>query len=160
MTWSPKRSGASARNGQAPVRHAKAPGPVRDRSRRSRRTFSGLGALELKGAGVDTEALTGRPGTVVEDVPEVGSAAPATDLGPSHQQLPVADQFHRFGHGRLNERTDLGQMFETAATVMGRRGREWTEGHADAYLELYEHTAAERMQSLREGEQRRLRRVV
>ena len=68
--------------------------------------------------------------------------------------------FSRFGHGRLNERTDLGQMFETAATVMGRRGREWTEAHADVYLDLYERTAAERRQSLREGEQRRLRRVV
>lgn len=72
----------------------------------------------------------------------------------------VIPAFCRFGHGRLNERTDLGQMFETAATVMGRRNREWTEAHADAYLELYEQTAAERMLSLREGEQRRLRRVV
>jgi UDP-N-acetylglucosamine diphosphorylase/glucosamine-1-phosphate N-acetyltransferase len=72
----------------------------------------------------------------------------------------VIPAFCRFGHGRLNERTDLGQMFETAATVMARRQREWTEAHADAYLELYEHTAAERLQSLREGEQRRLRRVV
>jgi UDP-N-acetylglucosamine diphosphorylase/glucosamine-1-phosphate N-acetyltransferase len=68
--------------------------------------------------------------------------------------------FSRFGHGRLTERTDLGQMFETAATVMGRRQREWTEAHADVYLELYERTATERRQALREGEQRRLRRVV
>jgi UDP-N-acetylglucosamine diphosphorylase / glucose-1-phosphate thymidylyltransferase / UDP-N-acetylgalactosamine diphosphorylase / glucosamine-1-phosphate N-acetyltransferase / galactosamine-1-phosphate N-acetyltransferase len=68
--------------------------------------------------------------------------------------------FCRFGHGRLNERTDLGQMFETAATVMTRRGREWTEAHADVFLDLYERTAADRHQSLREGEQRRLRRVV
>jgi UDP-N-acetylglucosamine diphosphorylase/glucosamine-1-phosphate N-acetyltransferase len=72
----------------------------------------------------------------------------------------VIPAFCRFGHGRLNERTDLGQMFETAATVMGRRGREWTEASADVYLDLYERTAAERHQSLREGEQRRLRRVV
>jgi UDP-N-acetylglucosamine diphosphorylase / glucose-1-phosphate thymidylyltransferase / UDP-N-acetylgalactosamine diphosphorylase / glucosamine-1-phosphate N-acetyltransferase / galactosamine-1-phosphate N-acetyltransferase len=72
----------------------------------------------------------------------------------------VIPAFSRFGHGRLNERTDLGQMFETAATVMGRRGCEWTEAHADVYHDLYERTAAERHQSLRECEQRRLRRVV
>jgi UDP-N-acetylglucosamine diphosphorylase/glucosamine-1-phosphate N-acetyltransferase len=68
--------------------------------------------------------------------------------------------FGRFGHGRLAERTDTGQMFETAATAMGRRGREWTEAHADVYLDLYERTAAERRRSLRDAEQRRLRRVV
>jgi UDP-N-acetylglucosamine diphosphorylase/glucosamine-1-phosphate N-acetyltransferase len=72
----------------------------------------------------------------------------------------VIPAFSRFGHGRLTERTDLGQMFETAATVMGRRQREWREAHADVYLELYERTATERRQALREGEQRRLRRVV
>jgi UDP-N-acetylglucosamine diphosphorylase/glucosamine-1-phosphate N-acetyltransferase len=68
--------------------------------------------------------------------------------------------FCRFGHGRLTERTDLGQMFETAGIAMGRRGREWTEAHADVYLELYERTAEERRKSIREAEQRRLRRVV
>jgi hypothetical protein len=51
-------------------------------------------------------------------------------------------------------------MFETASTAMGRRGREWTEAHADAFLDLYERTAEERRVSLRESEQRRLRRVV
>ncbi len=68
--------------------------------------------------------------------------------------------FCRFGHGRLHERTDLGQMFETAATAMGRRGREWTDAHAEVFLELYERTATERARVLRESEQRRLRRVV
>jgi UDP-N-acetylglucosamine diphosphorylase/glucosamine-1-phosphate N-acetyltransferase len=68
--------------------------------------------------------------------------------------------FCRFGHGRLSERTDLGQMFETAGIAMGRRSREWTESHADVYHDLYERTAEERRKSIREAEQRRLRRVI
>jgi UDP-N-acetylglucosamine diphosphorylase/glucosamine-1-phosphate N-acetyltransferase len=68
--------------------------------------------------------------------------------------------FCRFGHGRLHERTDLGQMFETAATAMGRRGQEWTDAHAEVFLDLYERTAEERARVLRESEQRRLRRVI
>jgi UDP-N-acetylglucosamine diphosphorylase/glucosamine-1-phosphate N-acetyltransferase len=72
----------------------------------------------------------------------------------------VIPPFCRYGHGRLSERTDLGQMFETAATVLARRNCEWTEAHADVYHELYERTTAERHSALRDGEQRRLRRVV
>jgi UDP-N-acetylglucosamine diphosphorylase/glucosamine-1-phosphate N-acetyltransferase len=68
--------------------------------------------------------------------------------------------FCRFGHGRLTERTDLGQMFETAGTAMARRGREWTDSHADVFLDLYERSAEDRRRALRENEQRRLRRVV
>lgn len=68
--------------------------------------------------------------------------------------------FCRYGHGRLHERTDLGQMFETAAAMLSRRGQQWTDAHADVFHDLYEQTAATRHQSLREGEQRRLRRVV
>jgi UDP-N-acetylglucosamine diphosphorylase/glucosamine-1-phosphate N-acetyltransferase len=68
--------------------------------------------------------------------------------------------FCRYGNGRLDERTDLGQMFATAAVVMARRGRAWTEAHADFFFDLYERTADARRQALREGEQRRLRRVV
>jgi UDP-N-acetylglucosamine diphosphorylase/glucosamine-1-phosphate N-acetyltransferase len=68
--------------------------------------------------------------------------------------------FCRVAHGRLQERTDLREMFETAAVVMGRRGREWTATHAEFFLALYEMTEAERRQSIREVEQRRLRRVV
>jgi UDP-N-acetylglucosamine diphosphorylase/glucosamine-1-phosphate N-acetyltransferase len=89
------------------------------------------------------------------------SVGPFALLLTSGTLLPrVIPAFCRFGHGRLNERTDLGQMFETAATVLNRRGREWTEAHADVYLDLYERTASDRHFSLREGEQRRLRRVV
>jgi UDP-N-acetylglucosamine diphosphorylase / glucose-1-phosphate thymidylyltransferase / UDP-N-acetylgalactosamine diphosphorylase / glucosamine-1-phosphate N-acetyltransferase / galactosamine-1-phosphate N-acetyltransferase len=75
--------------------------------------------------------------------------------------LPKAvPPFGQYAHGRVEERTDLREMFGTAATVMARRGREWTEDHAEFYFGLYEQTAAERRQAVREGEQRRLRRVV
>ncbi len=68
--------------------------------------------------------------------------------------------FCRYGHGRMHERSDPGQMFETAAVALGRRGREWTDAHAEAYLDLFERTAAVRLRILRENEQRRLRRVI
>ncbi len=68
--------------------------------------------------------------------------------------------FGQYAHGRVEERSDLREMFGTAAKVMARRGRQWTEGHAELYFGLYEQTAAERRQAVREGEQRRLRRVV
>lgn len=72
----------------------------------------------------------------------------------------VVPSFCSFWHGRLQDRTDFRQLFTTAATVMGRRNREWTPSHAEFYLALYEATAAERRQVLRENEQRRLRRIV
>jgi UDP-N-acetylglucosamine diphosphorylase/glucosamine-1-phosphate N-acetyltransferase len=62
--------------------------------------------------------------------------------------------------GHVSERTDLKQMFATAATAMGRRGRAWTETDAEFFLGLYERTAGERRQLIRDGEQRRLRQVV
>jgi UDP-N-acetylglucosamine diphosphorylase/glucosamine-1-phosphate N-acetyltransferase len=68
--------------------------------------------------------------------------------------------FCQVSNGRVQERTDLRQMFSTAATVLGRRGQTWTETHAEFFLALYERTAAERRQLLRDNEQRRLRRVV
>jgi len=72
----------------------------------------------------------------------------------------VIPPFCRYGHGRVQERTDLREMFATAATVMARRGQEWTPAHEELYLGLYEQTAAERSRVLRESEQNRLRRVV
>ncbi len=72
----------------------------------------------------------------------------------------VLPPFCEVAHGRIQERSDLRDMFATAATVMARRGREWTAEHAELAFFLYEATAAQRRQALREGEQRRLRRVV
>jgi UDP-N-acetylglucosamine diphosphorylase/glucosamine-1-phosphate N-acetyltransferase len=68
--------------------------------------------------------------------------------------------FCQVAQGRIQERTDLREMFATAAVVMARRDREWTPAHAEACFLLYEATAAARRQALRESEQRRLRRVV
>lgn len=67
--------------------------------------------------------------------------------------------FSHLAHGRLQERADLRGMFATAATVMARRGRAWTETHADFFLDLYERTAAERRQAIHDADLRRLRRV-
>ncbi len=72
----------------------------------------------------------------------------------------VVPAFCRVAHGRLQERTDLREMFDTAAVMMGRRDREWTETHAEFFLALYERTEEERRQTIREADQRRLRRVV
>jgi hypothetical protein len=60
----------------------------------------------------------------------------------------------------LQERSDLREMFDTAAVMMGRRQREWLAEHAELFLALYEHTEGLRRQTIREADQRRLRRVV
>jgi UDP-N-acetylglucosamine diphosphorylase/glucosamine-1-phosphate N-acetyltransferase len=62
--------------------------------------------------------------------------------------------------GKLRERTDLGAMFATAQTMMGRRQVRWTQDHADFFLDLYERTSGERQKLVRDVEQRRMRRVV
>jgi UDP-N-acetylglucosamine diphosphorylase/glucosamine-1-phosphate N-acetyltransferase len=72
----------------------------------------------------------------------------------------LVPSFCQFGHGRVQERSDLREMFTTAATAMARRGRHWTEAHAEFFLALFEQTAAERRQLIRESEQRRFRRVI
>ncbi len=84
-----------------------------------------------------------------------------TQLLTSGELLPrVVPSFCRYGRGRLHERNGMREMFATAATVMARRNREWTEMHAELFFTLFEQTASERRQVLRDGEQGRLRRVV
>jgi UDP-N-acetylglucosamine diphosphorylase/glucosamine-1-phosphate N-acetyltransferase len=61
--------------------------------------------------------------------------------------------------GLVTERTDLREMFATARMMMARRGIEWTDLHADFYLDLYERTAGERQRLVRDSE-RRLKRVI
>ncbi len=79
----------------------------------------------------------------------------------SGELLPrVVPSFCRYGRGRLHERNGMREMFTTAATVMARRQRKWTETHAELFFTLFEKTAAERRQALRDSEQGRLRRVV
>jgi UDP-N-acetylglucosamine diphosphorylase/glucosamine-1-phosphate N-acetyltransferase len=72
----------------------------------------------------------------------------------------VVPAFCRYGHGRLQERTDLWEMFATASTVLQRRGRQWTESLSEFFHGLYEATSEERQRVIRETEQRRLRRAV
>ncbi len=52
------------------------------------------------------------------------------------------------------------EMFDTAAAVMARRNREWTDLHAELFFTLFEQTASERRHLIRESEPGRLRRVV
>jgi len=68
--------------------------------------------------------------------------------------------FCRFGHGEIQERNDLRQLFASAAIAMARRGQEWTDVHAEFYFDLYERTAEARRRHIRDNEQRRLRRAV
>jgi UDP-N-acetylglucosamine diphosphorylase / glucose-1-phosphate thymidylyltransferase / UDP-N-acetylgalactosamine diphosphorylase / glucosamine-1-phosphate N-acetyltransferase / galactosamine-1-phosphate N-acetyltransferase len=72
----------------------------------------------------------------------------------------VVPAFCRVAHGRLQERSDLREMFDTAAVMMSRRQKEWTPEHAELFLALYEETEGQRRQTIRESDQRRLRRVV
>jgi UDP-N-acetylglucosamine diphosphorylase/glucosamine-1-phosphate N-acetyltransferase len=60
----------------------------------------------------------------------------------------------------VQERTDLGGMFQSAARMMERRGKKWTEAHAEFFFGLYERTEGDRRRLLQDREVRRLRRVV
>jgi UDP-N-acetylglucosamine diphosphorylase/glucosamine-1-phosphate N-acetyltransferase len=84
---------------------------------------------------------------------------PFAHLVASGTLLPrVLPAFSQFYQERIQARTDLRQMFATAATVMARRGREWTGAHNDLFLEVYEQTELERRRLLHESE-RHLRQV-
>jgi hypothetical protein len=86
---------------------------------------------------------------------------PFAQLVTSGSLLPRAlPAFCQVSNGSVQERTDLKQMFATAATAMGRRGQRWTEAHAEFFLGLYERTQGERRQFLRDSEQRRLCRLA
>jgi UDP-N-acetylglucosamine diphosphorylase/glucosamine-1-phosphate N-acetyltransferase len=88
-------------------------------------------------------------------------AGPFCQLLTSGSLLPrVLPAFARLNHGRVEERNDLSQLLATSAVVMSRRGQEWTETHAELLFALYEQTAPERRQMIRESEQHRMRRVV
>ena len=80
---------------------------------------------------------------------------PAGTLLP--QVIPSFCQAH---HGQLHELWDLRKVFNTAARVMQRRGRTFTEAHRDFYYDLFEATAVSRHKIMRESEMRRLRRSV
>jgi UDP-N-acetylglucosamine diphosphorylase/glucosamine-1-phosphate N-acetyltransferase len=71
----------------------------------------------------------------------------------------VIPSFCTYGHGQLHNRADLRKLFETAATVMRRRGCELTSTHLDFYFSLYDQTATARCRVLREREGQRRRMV-
>jgi UDP-N-acetylglucosamine diphosphorylase / glucose-1-phosphate thymidylyltransferase / UDP-N-acetylgalactosamine diphosphorylase / glucosamine-1-phosphate N-acetyltransferase / galactosamine-1-phosphate N-acetyltransferase len=90
-----------------------------------------------------------------------------TVVGPFSQLLTtgsllprVLPAFCSYGHGHIQERTDLSQMLATAKTVLSRRGRQWTDVDTELFFAVYEETAANRRQVIRESEQPRRRRVV
>jgi hypothetical protein len=83
------------------------------------------------------------------------------NLLPSGALLPpVIPSFCTCAMGQLQERSDLKQLFATAATVMRRRGRELTEADRDRLLGLYEETTGYRRKTIRDSELKRLRRSV
>ena len=60
----------------------------------------------------------------------------------------------------MSELWDLRQLFQTASVAMGRRGAELTDVHTNLFFALYEATAESRRHTIRDHEQRRLRRSV
>jgi UDP-N-acetylglucosamine diphosphorylase/glucosamine-1-phosphate N-acetyltransferase len=66
--------------------------------------------------------------------------------------------FAGWWNGALADRADLPALLGTAAEVMARRGRTFTETHAALYRAVFEQTVAERRRALRESEARALRR--
>jgi UDP-N-acetylglucosamine diphosphorylase/glucosamine-1-phosphate N-acetyltransferase len=68
--------------------------------------------------------------------------------------------FSTVWNGQLREEQGLDAMLATAARVMRRRGCELTPVHSDFYRGLYDWTAIQRHQVVRENQLRRLRRSV
>ncbi len=97
-------------------------------------------------------------GTLLNSGTTVGAFA---NLLPAGSFLPVqVPSFCLVRHGQLQERTDLRQMFHTAAAVMHRRGSELTGAHVDFFFNLYDETAPHRSKVIRDSERRRLRNSV
>lgn len=132
------------------------------------RTDYGTVKFNINGQSVDSKLM--KVGAFIGDHTKTSLAAllnTGTMVGPfgllltSGTLLPrQVPAFAEVAHGRVEERNDLRAMFATAATVMARRGHEWTPAHTELFLLLYESSAPTRRQLLRENEQRRLRRVI
>jgi UDP-N-acetylglucosamine diphosphorylase/glucosamine-1-phosphate N-acetyltransferase len=56
--------------------------------------------------------------------------------------------FCNCNRGQLTERSDLAELFRTAALAMRRRGQELTDAQKDLYSEVFRQTAGERRQAL------------
>jgi len=75
---------------------------------------------------------------------------PAGPLLPKH-----VPSFAAVRYGRVAPGFPLEQMFATARTVMGRRGREFTPVEEQLYLDLYEQTRLERERAFQKAHDRR-----
>jgi hypothetical protein len=81
-------------------------------------------------------------------------------LLPTGTYLPTTIPSFTMCNGVLSELWDLRQLFQTAQVVMRRRGGELSDAHRDLYFALYDTTSAVRRGTIRDYEQRRLRRSV
>jgi UDP-N-acetylglucosamine diphosphorylase/glucosamine-1-phosphate N-acetyltransferase len=83
------------------------------------------------------------------------------NLLPTGRLLPrVLPSFCEYRQGQIQPRSDWREMLTTAAKVMQRRGRELTSAHTDLFNTLYDQTAPQRKQVLREGEYLALRKSM
>jgi UDP-N-acetylglucosamine diphosphorylase/glucosamine-1-phosphate N-acetyltransferase len=90
-----------------------------------------------------------------------GSAIGAfCSLLPTGSYLPTAVPSFCICDRTMTELWDLRQLFQTASVAMRRRGSELTDSHMNLYFALYEATTDLRRRTLRDHEQRRLRRSV
>jgi UDP-N-acetylglucosamine diphosphorylase/glucosamine-1-phosphate N-acetyltransferase len=78
-------------------------------------------------------------------------------LLPTGTYLPTLVPSFTNCNGVLTESWDLRQLFQTASTVMRRRGRELTDVHRNLYFALFDATSDSRRQAITDYEQRRLR---
>jgi UDP-N-acetylglucosamine diphosphorylase/glucosamine-1-phosphate N-acetyltransferase len=76
---------------------------------------------------------------------------PAGPLLPKH-----VPSFAAVLYGRIAPGFPLEQMFATAAIVMGRRGREFSEVEEQLYLDLYEQTRLERERAFQKTQDRKM----
>lgn len=80
------------------------------------------------------------------------------NLLPSGGLLPKhIPSFASWWNGTLADRADLPTLCDTAAIVMKRRGKAFTQAHAAVLQHVFDSTAAERRHAIREQEKRRWR---
>jgi UDP-N-acetylglucosamine diphosphorylase/glucosamine-1-phosphate N-acetyltransferase len=94
-------------------------------------------------------------GTLLNTGTSVGAFCQLLPGGLLPRYLP---SFASWWNGSLADRADVASLLSTAAKVMRRRGREFSEVHAALYRAVFEQTAAQRRRAVREAEIRRLRR--
>jgi UDP-N-acetylglucosamine diphosphorylase/glucosamine-1-phosphate N-acetyltransferase len=78
-------------------------------------------------------------------------------LLPTGTYLPTLVPSFTNCNGVLTEAWDLRQLFQTASTVMRRRGCELTDVHRNLYFALFDATSESRRRTISDHEQRRLR---